>query len=177
MKPPLIKTFLLLLLPFCSFAQTTLLKRTFVYDKVELLVPHDFLVMTQGLMDEKYPDRGQKPSAILTSADGDVNLVISFTTQPIRPDQVTAYKDFQIAALKKSHPDATWIGDGVKTINGKDVGYYKLLSNATDQKIYNYYFFTILEGRVLLFSFNCTEALLPQWKDTAEEMVASLKVK
>jgi hypothetical protein len=40
-----------------------------------------------------------------------------------------------------------------------------------------YYFFTSLHGKLLLFTFNCTEALLPKWKDTADEMVASLKVK
>ncbi len=59
-----------------------------------------------------------------------------------------------IASLKKSHPDAQWLDSGVKIINGKRVGYFKMLSNAADQKVFVYYFFTDMDGRALIMTFS-----------------------
>jgi hypothetical protein len=46
-----------------------------------------------------------------------------------------------------------------------------------DQTVFNYYFFTNVDGKVILFSFNCIEKLLPIWKETAGTIVSSLKIK
>ncbi|MEO6632925.1 MAG: hypothetical protein ABIN13_14415, partial [Mucilaginibacter sp.] len=119
----------------------------------------------------------QRPSLVLTDENAEVNIVISLIPQPITPGQIGAFKDFQMSSLKKMRPDAKWLEDGVKTINGKSVGYFKFISNAVDQTVFNYYFFTDMDGKVLLLSFNCTEKQLPKWKETAETIVSSLKVK
>ena len=128
-------------------------------------------------MNAKYPNAAQRPSIILTDDAGEVNLVISQIPQPLKPEQVGAFKDYQIAALKRIHPGAKWGESGVKAINGKQVGYFKFTVDAVDQPVFNYYFFTDLDGKILLLSFNCIEKLLPKWKDASETMVSSLKVK
>ena len=169
--------FLLFLLPFFAKAQIKLEPRSLLNNKIELLVPDYFKPMSADMMAEKYPNASQQPNLVLTDANGEVNIVISQTPQPIGPEQMGQYKDFMIGSLKRSHPDAQWLDSGVKTVNGKKVGYFKLITNASDQKVFVYYFFTDMDGKVLLFTFNCTEALLPKWKDTADAIMASLKVK
>ena len=67
--------------------------------------------------------------------------------------------------------------EGVKTINGKKVGYFKFLARAVDQKVFNYYFFTVVDGKILLFSFNCIEKLQKTWEPTADKIVSSLTIK
>jgi len=99
------------------------------------------------------------------------------TRQPATEGDLAAYKDFQIAQLKKSRTDLQFLGDGVKTVNGKRLGYFKFVSQAIDQKVFNYYFFGIVNGKVLLFNFNCIEKLRAGWEKSAEEIVASLKLK
>jgi len=167
----------LFIIPFSVNAQVKLEKKTLLDNKIELMVPADFRPMSEEMLNTKYPNARQKPSLVLTDEDAEVNIVISVIPQPIKPEQIGAFKDFQISSLKKSHPDAKWLADGVKTINGKSVGYFKFISNAVDQTVFNYYFFTDMDGKVLLMSFNCTEKLLPKWKETAETIVSSFKVK
>ncbi|MCR8561842.1 hypothetical protein KXD93_29575 [Mucilaginibacter sp. BJC16-A38] len=177
MKSTLFKSLLLILfIPVCLKAQIKLEKKGFLDNKIELSVPADFKPMSAEMLDKKYPNRNQKPNLVLTDEDAEVNIVISLIPQPIKPEQIGAFKDFQINSLKKMHPDAKWMNDGVRAINGKNVGYFKFISNAVDQTVFNYYFFTDLDGKVLLLSFNCTEKLLPKWKETAESIVSSLKV-
>jgi len=117
-----------------------------------------------------------KPTVALSDVNGEVNLLVNYTPQPAAESQMGDFKDFQIAQLKKTHPDLKVLEDGIKTINGKKVGFFKFLSQASDQKVFNYYFFTVLDGKILLFTFNCIESIQKTWEKTADEMVASLKV-
>ncbi len=71
----------------------------------------------------------------------------------------------------------TVLDEGVKTMNGKKIGYFKFLTQAVDQKVFNYYFFTVVDGKVLLFSFNCIEKLQKKWEPTADKIVSSLVTK
>jgi hypothetical protein len=169
--------FFAFIIPYSVSAQIKLEKKAFLDNKIELMVPANFKPMTEEMLNTKYPNTRQRPGLVLTDEDAEVNLVISLIPQPIKPEQIGAFKDFQISSLKKSHPDAKWLADGVKTINGKSVGYFKFISSAVDQTVFNYYFFTDMDGKVLLLSFNCTEKLLPKWKETVETIVSSFKVK
>lgn len=169
--------FFAFIIPFAVSAQVKLEKKTFLDNKIELMVPADFKPMTEEMLNFKYPNTHQRPNLVLTDENAEVNIVISLIPQPITPGQIGAFKDFQMGSLKKMRPDAKWLEDGVKTINGKSVGYFKFISNAVDQTVFNYYVFTDMDGKVLLLSFNCTEKQLPKWKETAETIVSSLKVK
>ena len=173
-----IKLFLLfLIVPVCINAQIKLEKRSLLDNKIELLVPTDFKPMSADMLNEKYPNRTNQPDVVLTDENAEINIVISLVNQPLQSAQIPAFKDFQITSLKRMHPDAKWLDNGVKVINGKKVGYFKLISNAVDQTVFNYYFFTNVDGKALVITFNCIEKLLPQWKDTAETIVSSLTVK
>jgi hypothetical protein len=167
---------ILFLLPFFSYAQIKLEKRRFLNDKVELLVPDYFKPMTAYAITQKYPNSGQIPNLVLTDEQNEVNIIMALTPQPIASSQIGQYKDFMISSLKKTHADAKWLDNGVKTINGKNIGYFKMITNAADKKLFVYYFFTDMDGKVLLFTFNCTETLLPRWKETADAIMASLKI-
>ena len=171
------KLLALILIPVCSFGQIKLEQKvSLANNKVEILVPKNLANMSEEMWALKYQKRA-RPVLVLTDADGEVNLVADLTPQPAAENQMAAFKDFQMAQLKKSRPDLVFLGDGVKTVNGKKVGYFKFLSQAIDQKVFNYYFFTVVDGKVLLFSFNCIEKLKAAWEKTAEEMVESLKAK
>lgn len=169
--------FVLLFLPCFSQAQIKLVRRSLLNGKVEISVPANFKQMPTETIAAKYAHQGQHPDAVFNDAKAEVNLVVSQTGQPVTAGQIGQYKDFMISTLKHARPDAVWLDNGIKTINGKQVGYFKMMTAAADQKVFAYYFFTSLDGKVLLLTFNCTQKLLPKWKTTADAMVASLKVK
>jgi hypothetical protein len=163
-------------IPVLSFSQAKLQKKNFIDNKVELLVPADFKPMAQDLVDFKYQNSINKPSFVLTNKDVDVNIAFQLQEKVSGPVPLEAYKKHQLEILKKSMPDAEWKGDSIVTINGRKVGYFKVITPALNERIYNYFFFTNLDDKVLLISFNCVESLLPKWENIAEQIVGSLKI-
>ncbi len=99
------------------------------------------------------------------------------TQQPAKESQLVSFKDFQLQQLKSKRPDMTKLDDGVKIINGKKIAYFKFLTPAIDQKVFNYYFMTIVHGNILLFTFNCIEKLKKSWESTADNIAASVKTR
>ena len=166
----------LLILPILGFSQGKLKSISLFEGKVELMVPKKMAEMSDEMWALKYRSR-ERPAMVLTDDDGEVNLLASQTQQPAREDQMTAFLDFQMDQLKKQRSDLAMLDHGVKSVNGKNVGFFKFLSTAVDQKVFNYYFFIIVDGKVVLFTFNCIDKLRNDWEDTADQIVASLKVK
>ena len=170
------KVLILLLFPIFSLAQSSLDTVSILNNKVKLLAPKELSSMTDEMWTLKYQKR-TRPIMVLTDEDGLVNLIGDMTQQPAREDQMASFKDTQIRLLKSKRPDLQLLSDGVKTINNKKVGYFKFLTQAIDQKIFNYYFFTTVDGKIILFTFNCVEKLRKEWELTADTIVGSLLIK
>lgn len=167
---------ILLLFPTLGFCQAKLDSITLQSGKINLLAPIEFKSMSDEMWTAKYHSR-KRPILVLSDEDGEVNLIADLTQLTATENQIPAFKEAQLQQLKKSRPDMTVLDEGVKTINGKKIGYFKFLTQAVDQKVFNYYFFTVVNGKILLFSFNSIEKLQKKWEHTADEIVASLKIK
>ncbi len=166
----------LLFLPIFSFGQSKLDAVSILNGKVKILAPKDLSSMTEEMWTAKYQKR-TRPLIVLSDGDGEVNLIADMTQQPASENQIASFKDYQIQQLKSKRLDLNLLSDGVKTVNGKKVGYFKFVTQAVDQKVFNYYFFTILDGKILLFTFNCVEKLQKKWESTIDNIVASLLIK
>ena len=151
-------------------------KRTILDGKVELLLPKDFKPMTSEMLDFKYKG-ANRPKLVYTNEDATVNIAFSMLPNDANANQIEDFKDAIKSSFQKSFPDAACMDDGIKTINGKKVGYLKLITNAIDQKVYNSLFLTDCEGRLLIGTFNCTEKLMADWLDTSESIIESIKMK
>jgi hypothetical protein len=132
--------------------------------------------MSDEMWAAKYQKR-TRPILVLTDEDGEVNLIADMTPMLANEGQIAAFKDAQLKQLKGRRPDMVVLKEGVETVNGKKVGYFKFLTQAVDQKVFNYYFFTVVNGKILLFSFNSIQKLQEKWEHTADEMVRSLRTK
>jgi hypothetical protein len=167
----------LLLLPLFSFGQIKLDQKMSILDeKVEIFTPKELSKMTEEMWKIKYGN-AQRPVLALSDKDIEVNLIAQFTNQKWKEKELAEYKDFRIANLKKTRTDVQILEDGVKDVNGKKVGFFKFMTQAIGDKIFNYYFFTVVDERILIFTFNCTEKLRNVWEKIADEMVATLKTK
>jgi hypothetical protein len=170
------KFIVFLLFPIFSFSQSKLDTINLLSDKVKLLAPKELKSMSDEMWTAKY-QRRTRPILVLSDEDGEVNLLADMTQLSATENQIEAFKNAQLQQLKKSRSDLSVLDEGVKTINGKKVGYFKFVTQAVDQKVFNYYFFTVVNGKILLFSFNTIEKLQKKWENTADEIVASLKTK
>ncbi|TKI58731.1 hypothetical protein E8L90_26885 [Brevibacillus antibioticus] len=144
-------------------------------DKVEILIPKGFTVMSEEMAKEKYPMEN-RPSLIYTDEKGTINIAFNHTETPIQDNLLKDMKDPMKQAFSNMYQDATWYRDEVIQINGKNVGVFELLTPAADTKIYNLIFFTELDGKMLMTTFNCTEDKMEEWKPLAQEILMSYKV-
>jgi hypothetical protein len=168
------KLFIFLLIPFFSFSQAKPDTVSFLSGKVNILAPKELKPMSEQMWTLKYEKR-TRPVLVLSDEDGEVNLIADMTQQPASESQLASFKDFQIQQLKSKRPGLEFLSDGVKTIHGKKVAFFKFVSQAIDQKVFNYYFITLVNGKILLCSFNCIEKLQQKWEPIADQIVASLK--
>jgi hypothetical protein len=164
-----------MLLSLPGFSQTAKEKLNLLDGKVELLVPSELTSMRNEMWRLKYHDM-PRPILALTDDNGEINLIGDMTGQAATEEQLDAFKDFQIDHFKKSRPDIKMLDNGIRMINERKIGFFKFLSRAGGQKVFNYYFFTIVDGKVLLFTFNCIKELRSSWEKSADEMVTSLRV-
>jgi hypothetical protein len=167
----------LLLIPVFSFGQIKPdQKISLVNDKIELLAPKGLTKMSDETWTLKYHTL-PRPQLVLTDENGEVNLLADLTQQPVTESQMASYKDFRLANLKKTRTDIKILGEGVKTVDGKHIGFIKFSSQAIDQNIFNFFFFCVVNGKLMQFTFNSTEALQKNWEKVADEIVNSVRIK
>ncbi|MEO7313706.1 MAG: hypothetical protein ABIW47_00865 [Ginsengibacter sp.] len=153
--------------------QIKLEKKIVLNGKVEILLPKDFGIMPEEMLKFKYP-RTQRPTLVYSDEDGKINVAFNHSSSKATQQQMDIYKDYFISAFKNAHPNAEWLSNGVKKINGRDIGYLELITQAIDTKIYNLIFYTDLDGHLLLTTFNCTIGEKEKWFSTAHQIMNSL---
>lgn len=153
-----------------------LVTKSLLNNKIEIKIPKNFNVMSEELMKIKYPSE-RRPTIVYSNESGGINVGLNLTQNQANQELISPYKDNLVQSLKKAYPTAVWNDSGVKEINGKQVGYLELITPALDTEIYNLMFFTDLDGKLLMCTFNCTKETMQDWVQTAKEIMNSLKIK
>lgn len=150
-------------------------KRRILEGRVELLVPVGFEPMTAEMLHRKYPTV-RPPQEVFTNEAGTTNVAFNWTQSKASQKVLASYEPVLHSSLQKAYPAAVWAGHGMRTINGRQVGYQELVTPAADTDIYNLMFFTDVNGRLLIVTFNCLKRDLPTWKNNAQKIMQSLRV-
>jgi len=178
MKTPLIGflAFMLTLVCVTGHAQTSALKKITLRDKVEILVPEPFKELEEEILKFKYPS-ASRPTLVYSDDEAKTNVAFNFTQNKASQPEMEAVRKSMEASFRKSFPTATWLGTGVKVVNGRNVGFVEIVTPAMDQKIYNLLFFSDVEGKLLMGTFNCLEKERTEWQATAHQIMNSLTLK
>ena len=166
---------LITLLFSMTIEKIELVSKSLLEDKIELKIPKGFDIMSEELMKIKYPME-RRPTLVYSNETGGINVALNLTENKASQDLLESYVGTFENAFKNMYPSAEWKGSGVKDINGRRVGFLKLITPAIDTEIYNVMFFTDVDGKLLLCTFNCTKKSINKWKSTADEIMNSLKV-
>jgi len=141
-----------------------------------MLAPKELTAISDQMWTLKYQNR-KRPILALSDEAGEVNLIGDMTQQAALEAQLESFRDYQIQQLKKSHPDMVLLDKGVRSNSKTKICYFKFVTQAIDQKVFNYYFFTVIEGKILIFTFNCITKLQKKWESAADQIVASVTAK
>ena len=151
-------------------------KKNLFDNKLEILVPKGWKPMKEELLKIKYP--GPKPPTLVYSdVSGGTSLAFNHTDSRATPDMLEKYKEVLKSAMMGAYPEAEWKEEGIKEINGKKTGFYKVITDTNSGKIFNQLFFIDMDGRLLICSFNCVKDRMTTWEKTADEIMNSLTIK
>jgi len=158
-------------------AQETALERKVVLGgRVSVLLPHDFLPMSQEMLNVKYPS-SNRPSLVYTNPRASINIALDHKALSLPADQLAAAHKSVTSTMKNLYPSAQWFRDEIRNINGRPFFMIDLRTPAVDTEVRNIMLGTSLDDRLLLISFNVTKALEKEWMPTGYRIVESIVVK
>lgn len=120
----------------------------------------------------KYP-RGNSPDVVYTDEDGTVNVAFNYTPTVLKSGDDLAKLSNEYAQQIQSRVED--FKSRTETINGSEFAVFECVSQAIDTRVYNLMFLTELDGRMLLGTFNCTEALKGEWQSKGKVILSSIK--
>ncbi|OEF99576.1 hypothetical protein BHF71_08495 [Vulcanibacillus modesticaldus] len=152
------------------------LKRTkIISDKVSVLIPDSFKKMSKELVIKKYP-KENRPTLVYTNEDATVIITFKVTENEIRSEQIQEFKEIIKNNLLEVYSTDGLVKDGVYEINGKMIGMIEYKTPAEDTYLYNYFFFTDIDNKLLLSTINFTKEKKEVWQSIAEEIMNSLEI-
>lgn len=172
-------TFLLFVLSVFLMAarpasEIEMVKKHVLSERVEILIPKGFEVMSEQQMDFNYAKAQSRPSVIFTN-NNLVSLAFNYSENEADQDMIDIYAASFSKTYHKQYKDAVWFGDGVKNINNRKVGFLEFMKPEMGHEVYTLVFFTDVQGKLMLCTFNCADRQKPDWEPIAKQIMLSLK--
>ncbi len=167
----------LLLFSIIAFSQQNLFSRHVLNNKINILLPKDFVLMQNDMLKLKYPIAGSRPTEVYTNESGSINFAFKHTINRINEDNLSEIFPVFIKQFNSIYPQIQWIGKEVKSLNNKNFIVLEFITPAVDTRIYNLMYITELDGNMLMCSFNCIESQKEEWQSKAKQSLNSIEIK
>jgi hypothetical protein len=184
--------FLILLgLSMLSLDTPKLSKRK-IYDGVSVLMPEDWVVMSDNDIATRYPST-KKPLSVYMSADTKADFNMNNTKAKFAGQDAKMLHEIYKATIMETYDTSTvgeddpfrsdrvkksfkFLSDGVRTINKKEYAYFEYTSEFGSIKKYNYIMYAPHKKHVLIFNFTCDLRAMNVYQPVAQAMMNSVKV-
>lgn len=153
---------------------TELKERKVLNGKLSLLLPSNFTLMDNATLLVKYPNVGNRPNEVYTNASGSVNVAFNHTPNALKESELPQVKE-AIKAQLSGTKGVSIINTSESQINNSNYVTVEFISKAIDTEIYNKMFIMVLDGKLLLGTFNCKKGDLDKWKTISVKIVNSIK--
>jgi hypothetical protein len=173
-----------------SFAMLSMdspkLSKRKIYEGVSILMPQDFVVMSDRDISDRYPST-KKPLASFISSDTRADFTMNNTKAKFNSQtaemlheiyKVTIIETYDTVAFnkKKLKVDLKFLEDGVKKVGKKEYAYFEFVSEFNNIKKYNYIMYTPHKKHILIFNFSCDQRVMDLYRPIANKMMNSVKV-
>lgn len=178
---------ILLLLTFSHFATAQIsVTRQKVTKDISMEVPESFIPMSQSELIGKYVS-SRTPIAMYTSEDRNIDLGINETSSAWAGDDLPILQAFYKANIANLFTEVEFLQEEIREIGGRPFIVFEFISKITDEgstfggnssiSKYTYIQYTLRNNKVLLFNFTCPLRARPQWQETAQRMMESVRIK
>jgi hypothetical protein len=127
-------------------------------------------VATESLL-QFNPDQGW-PNMVYMNKTRNISIEFMYPNQPISQDAIPFFKDVLKEAYGGKYPSAVWKGDGVETINDRQVGYFECVTKSNGgAEIYNLFFFTEVDNKLFSGSILFPLDFFENWISRGKEIM------
>lgn len=131
--------------------------------KLNITLPSGFEPITEHIAEKKYL-YAQKPEVTFTGASGRVDLSLNLLKTAVRSEQLPTYLQKVKYMLRRTNPSILFFEiEQIKAVNSVALA-MDFKSFSVGGPVYNLMFVTLLDGRLLLGSFNCPFDLWEEWR-------------
>jgi len=147
-----------------------LFKRQVILDgNLSMIMPEVFEVMPEEVASLKY--RGEnRPDLALTFLEGGIHFMLACMVDlPAEFEDYTAVRDLVERMVVISDPRSKIIDSAAMDANGRNIAYFDFVGD-----IYSMVCFFLLDGRIVVGSFDCPVSSKGDWKLVFLQMVGSV---
>jgi hypothetical protein len=155
--------------------QSKLVKKSVLGGELSILLPDYFNLMSKELVEIKYPS-GNRPTEIYSDEQGGVSIGFSHTANQMELEQLPELMPLFIEQFSNMYPTIKWGKTDTRKINGLNCVVLEFETPAIDTEIYNLMGITVLDGRMLIFTFNCIVPVKSEWEEKASQIINSIQV-
>lgn len=137
--------------------------------KFYIKVPKSFKQLDYQTIIKKY--NGDVPNVVFSNDETTINIAVSTTENEMKDSQIKEYKEYMENLLKDN---SEIVETNYYNVDNHNIGQIKLISNATDTKIYNNMIFFSYDDELVIINFNCTEVLKDEWNNVGDFIIDSL---
>jgi hypothetical protein len=176
----------LLLLPLAAFVQEEpKLSRVKLNDHVSMMLPRDFKPMTDDQIAERYFTY-RKPVAMYTNPEGDVDFGLNVTATQWKAEDLEILQRFYKSSINKMYTEVKFEREAIEQINGKKFIVFEFSAVVRPDKneamqlkarsSYTHIQYTVHNEKVYVFNFTSPYLQRAKWKNTAAEMMKTIKI-
>lgn len=158
-----------------AHGEISLNQKVVLSGKAMMLLPNMFELMDLNILASKYPITGHRPTEVYTNKEGTINIALNYTQNKAEEKDLPSLKKTMESQFNQ--PNIEFIQSSLLRINGRQYVQLEFITPASDTRIYNLLQITSLEGRLAMFTFNCTEYLRKDWETTGKEIMRSIEMK
>lgn len=165
------------IIPLAAFSQGYVLdKETIFNDQVEVMIPTNFFLADDELIEARYPDEATRPDIIYTDETETALLSLSMVENSgeKRDTIVKLYKLIK-DDIRGNYPTHRFLKTDV--IRHRRLGNIEvILPNPEGETLYNMMGFMYVEDQFFSFNFSCPEEDMEKWQNMAREIAENLKL-
>ncbi|TAG94309.1 MAG: hypothetical protein EAZ20_00965 [Bacteroidetes bacterium] len=182
-----------------SFAQkpTKFVKKKIADNTISVNIPDDFTVMGEDVYARKYGAYRQA-LAMFTSPNAKIDFgvnetvnrsLLAVSSAEFKEEDLKILKDIYKGSIKGMHAEVTFLQDEIVVIDNKKFIALQFVGTVKDDeektitmksgviKQYSCIYYTVLEGKILVFNFNCPDFFRRQYQPIAQQIMQSIKIK
>ena len=145
-------------------------------DKVKIILPKNFDLMSDELLNTKYPSN-EELDYVYTSEDTTVNFNFSLEEGEILNEEVEEIRDIILNEFRRIYPYSKMKDIKIIEKENKKIGTFSFIANVIDGELFNKMYFIPLKMGLLMLTFSCDIFQKKEWENILDDIILTIQEK